>query len=182
MDRKEFFKKACTCGFCGCAGMGLFVPSAVKASKGEEPKEDWRIGFIQKRFAKLIDILNSNLDEAQKNDLLGQLGRACSNENVALPVKYKGDVEGYLKEVNTKWVDKYTLDLEKKEIRIWDKPRESCFCPFVDSSLMTDDFCNCSLGWQKQTYENILGHKVNVEINTSILRGGDCCSFIITWS
>ena len=44
---------------------------------------------------------------------------------------------------------------------------------------MTKDFCNCSKGWQKQTYEIILGQKVDVDINTSILYGDNHCSFTI---
>lgn len=37
--------------------------------------------------------------------------------------------------------------------------------------------CNCSLGWQKRTWETVLGKKVDVELVESVLRGGKRCVF-----
>lgn len=56
MDRKEFFKKACIYGVCGCAGMAFVSNIGVSANseKTLDNEPDWRIGFMQKRFAKLV--------------------------------------------------------------------------------------------------------------------------------
>ena len=183
MNRKDFFKNACKAGICGCAGIALLSPSNLLAAEDStnEEKPDWRIGFMQKRFARFIEIMNSNLDDETKNKLIEELGRACANEGYKDLLKYKGKIKEFLKDIETKWVEKTEFDEEKKEIRIIDKKRESCFCPFVDMSKMSKDFCNCSIGWQKETYETILGVPVDVKIESSVLRGSDKCSFIISF-
>ena len=80
MNRKDFFKKTCAMGICGCAGLGIFNTQSVSAQNPEE-KEDWRIGFMQKRFAKLIEMMNIELDAEERNLLLEEMGRACAKEN-----------------------------------------------------------------------------------------------------
>ena len=70
----------------------------------------------------------------------------------------------------------------KKIIKIHDKKRETCFCPFVNHKFTSIDFCNCSIGWQKETYESILGKPVEVNIEESVLRGGKRCSFTIKFA
>ena len=82
MDRKDFFKKASFYGICGCAGMGLlsgmsvFANSNTKTENSDEP--DWRIGFMQDRFAKLIDIVEGNVDDKTRSKIMESLGRQCS--------------------------------------------------------------------------------------------------------
>ncbi|MBN2520732.1 MAG: hypothetical protein JXB17_09530 [Bacteroidales bacterium] len=180
MDRKEFFKNTCKFGLCACAGLSLMnMPIKTKADDSGENEEDWRIGFMQKRFAKLIDILNSNLDETGKNEILEELGRECAKEGIDHIIKFKGDIEGFLKNIEEQWVEKVEFNKESNEIKIFDKKRDSCYCPFVDKAITSKDFCNCSIGWQKAIYETILGKEVDVEILSSVLRGGEGCSFVI---
>ena len=84
MNRKDFFKHICKYGACGCAGMMLLSPANLLANddKGEEKKEDWRIGFMQERIAKLIESMNSKLDEETINSLLENMGRFCAKGNI----------------------------------------------------------------------------------------------------
>lgn len=107
------------------------------------------------------------------------MGRECAKEGKNEIIKYQGKIEEYLKDLKAKWVEKAEFDEGSNEIRIQDKKRDKCFCPFVDITLMTKDFCNCSIGWQKENYETILEKKVDVKIDSSILRGADHCSFTI---
>jgi hypothetical protein len=183
MDRKDFFKKSCQAGICTCAGFMLFPGNDMLAStKNEEPKEDWRIGFVQKRFTRFFEIIGKNTDEATRAKMIEQLGMFCAKENEAQLAEYIGQIDKYLEFVQTRWVEKAEFDRVKNEIRVTDKKRESCFCPLVDSKVISKDFCNCSKGWQKQTYETILGKPVEVEILSSIIRGSDRCSFKISIS
>ena len=183
MDRKEFLRSGCKLGLCACAGM-LFMNRSVA---GEETaatacppdQDEWKIDFMQKRFARFIEIIDANTDKEAKDKLIEQLGRYCAQTNEEQTKKYTGDIDGFLADIKTKWVERVEYDKKKNEISIYDKPREECFCPLVKSDVMSKEFCNCSKGWQKQTYESILGKKVDVEILSSILRGGKQCSFKI---
>ena len=182
MDRKEFFKNTCIYGACGCAGMMLLFPDNLPATNdiSEDKEEDWRIGFMQNRIAKLIEDMNGNLDKESLSSLLENLGRHCAKENSEYYIKFKGDLNGYLESLE-EWVEKAEHDEEKGIVNIAGKKNNSCFCPFVDISKMPKEFCNCTKGWNKEIYESIIGKPVNVKIDTTVLWGGESCSFTITY-
>ena len=181
MDRKDFFKKACLFGICSCAGLSLMAGSEALTSVDIRPDDepDWKIGFIQTRFSKLIEILNSTVDETTKNKILENLGRTCSKQAAENYKKYVGKIEDYLQNLQETWAQKASIDKSMKEITIIGKKSDTCFCPFVDIKKMSKDFCNCSLGWQKETFETILGQKVEARVDSSVLRGGESCNFTI---
>lgn len=176
MERKEFLKAACTLGICSCAGMS-FLSGGNLLAAGDE--KDWRIGFMQRRMAKLVGILDKTSDAEEKKKIFEELGRECAKENTDEVAKFKGNVEGYLEE-NKKWADVVEYDKEAGTIRIVGKKMETCFCPFVDKSVMPKDFCNCSVGYMKQNYETIFDKKIDVNIEESILRGGERCTFAVS--
>jgi predicted hydrocarbon binding protein len=182
MDRKEFFKNACKYSACGCAGMMLLSPANLLANEDtpEEKKEDWRIGFMQNRIAKLIEGMDDKLDRDTMISLLENMGRYCAKANSENYVKFKGDLNGYLKSIE-KWVDKAEHDEEKGTVKLIGKKNNSCVCPFVDISKMPKEFCNCTKGWNKETYEAIIGKQVHVRIDTTVLWGGERCNFTITY-
>lgn len=182
MDRKDFFKNICKYGACSCAGLMLFSPAKLLANDqtNEENKEDWRIGFIQERMASLIEGMDEKLDEGTMTDLLETMGRQCAKGNVKQNKKYKGNLNGYLKKIENS-LEKLEHDERRGIIKIVGKRSDSCFCPFVDNSKMKIEFCNCTKGWQKETYEYIIGKPVDVKINESILWGSDRCGFTIKY-
>ena len=182
MDRKDFFKNVCKYSACGCAGMMLFSPDILFANEEtlDEKKEDWRVGFMQNRIAGFIEDMYDKLEEDTLISLLENLGRYCAKENIDNYVKFKDDINGYLKSID-KWVEKAEHNEEKGTILLIGKKNSSCFCPFVDISKMPKEFCNCTKGWNKETYETIIGKQVEVKINTTVLWGGDRCSFTITY-
>jgi hypothetical protein len=182
MDRKDFFKNACKYSACGCAGMMLLSPANILAndSTPEEKKEDWRIGFMQNRFAKLIEGMDGKVDKETIQSLLENMGRYCAKGNSENYVKFKGDLNGYFKSIE-KWVEKVEHDEEKGIIKLTGKKNNKCFCPFVDISKMPKEFCNCTKGWNKETYEAIMGKQVDVKIDTTVLWGGESCNFTITY-
>ena len=119
MDRKDFFKNICKYSACGCAGMMLFSPANLLANGDgpEEKKEDWRIGFMQNRIAKLIEGMDGELDKETLTSLLENMGRNCAKENSENYVKFKGDLNGYLKSIE-KWVETAEHDEEKGIVKL----------------------------------------------------------------
>lgn len=184
MKRKEFLKGACTLGVCSCIGVKLFAQNAETNNADDSKMKDleWKIDFIHKRFAKLIEIMNKNLDKNKVKSLLQNLGRECANINNNNAHKYKNNLEGFLLDIQKKWVEKVEYNKDKKIIKIYDKKRDKCFCPFVNDKFTSIDFCNCSIGWQKETYESIIGKPVEVTVEESVLRGGERCSFTIKFA
>ena len=185
MKRKDFFKNICTYGICSCAAFTVIGHDVTYAGSDDQEQEiknlEWKLGFIHKRFAKLLGIIDTSLGDNEKGEILEKLGRECAKDFKESALEYKGDIEGYLNEIMKKWVEKAEYNKEEGVIRIFDKKRETCFCPFIDKSFITSDtMCYCSIGWQKEIYETVTGKPVNVKVTEAILKGGERCSFEIT--
>lgn len=174
MDRKKFIKKACGLGACSCIGMG-FLPTE-KATAAGEMKLDWKEDFIKYRFAKLIEILNANLDKETRDHIIESLGKVCANNSIA--GKYKNNIDGFFKEINDRWGEKASYDKENGVIRI-ETPERDCVCPLIDSKLISESICQCSVGWQTQTYNTILDKEVEARCVESVVRGSTKCVFEI---
>jgi predicted hydrocarbon binding protein len=136
-----------------------------------------RLDFAQRRFASLIEILESTLDEETFQDVIQGLGRYCSG-TIGFIQEREGDVKGYFEEIRQRWGEEAEFDRERGVITVVTPERE-CVCPLVNSQLVPASICNCSLGWQKQTYETILGKPIEVELKESALRGSKRCVFEI---
>ncbi len=177
MDRKEFLKN-CAGGVCACAAAS-FVSVDDVATAETAPAEDWRLRFVKRRYAKLLDILSSKMDEKELNDTLHQLGTFCSSSNEDWIKKYRGDFDGFAKAMKQSASgDTVTFDREKGIITMDSGERTDCFCP-LNHAETPDVVCNCSLGWQQHTWETFLQKKVKVELRDAVLRGGKRCLFEI---
>jgi hypothetical protein len=137
MDRKEFFKNVCKYGACSCAGMMVLSPANLLANEDtpEEKKEDWRIGFMQNRIARLVEGMNDELDKETMISLLENMGRYCAKGNSENYVKFKGDLDGYLKSIE-KWVEKAEHDEEKGIVKLIGKKITA-----VSARLLTSPKC-----------------------------------------
>jgi predicted ArsR family transcriptional regulator len=168
---------------CSCAGVSL-ISSTTFCTNSDDTKTketDWRIGFVQKRFAKMIEGMSKDVDENTRIKILESVGRTCAMENSQFFTKYRGNIDGLLDELKQKWAENTEHDKSLKTIRIVGKKQESCFCPFVDKSITPKDFCRCSVGFNKQIYETVIGKSVNVKIEESILNGGERCTFVVQY-
>jgi predicted ArsR family transcriptional regulator len=177
MDRKEFFR-TCAAGLCACTAASLIPNTNLAAS--ESPAETWRLRFVQQRYAALLRILSSRLDEKGMNEVLHDLGSHCADfwNQVAL---HRGDFDGFCKALKQSVSgDEVAWDREKGVIHVVSPERTDCFCPLSSVHHNTPSVvCNCSLGWQQQAWETVLDKKVRVELKESVLRGGKRCVFEI---
>ncbi|MCJ7783511.1 MAG: hypothetical protein MUP41_06220, partial [Desulfobacterales bacterium] len=93
--------------------------------------------------------------------------------------KYRGDLQGFLAKVKTAWLEKAEYDEKTGILRVIGKPNP-CACPLVKVGRTPADFCNCTLGWQQEAFSTVIGKPVTAEIEETVLRGGERCSFRIT--
>ena len=176
MNRQQFLKN-CACTLCSCAAIGMIPPADATAADNKQP-EDWRLPFVTKRYAKLIEILADKVDDATLNEILRQLGYSCAS-GYGLIQKHKGDVDGFIREFKKQANEDIVYDREKGVVTVVGPERGDCFCPLIDRKITSSKVCNCSLGWQQYTYETLFGKKVEVELKESVLRGGKRCVFEI---
>ena len=179
MKRKEFLKNACTYGFCGCVGMSVLTGSSFFANPPDnegDDKPDWRIDFMQNRFRDLLYILDENLDKETLLPVLRQLGSKCGDD---FAEKYKNDPESFFNFIKSLWADTVDYDKDKGIIRVNEKIRDTCNCPFIRKKEAPRILCECSLGTQKRIYESLFDRQVDVKLEKSVLRGDERCSFTI---
>ncbi len=174
MNRSEFFKKACGLGICSCVGAGLLTANELSAKNDDAT--DWKDRFVKYRFAKLIDILDHTLDENTKNQIIEKLGKECSKNSIAK--NYINDMDGFFNEIHNRWGEKASYDKDKGIIRI-ETPERDCVCPLIDSKTISESVCQCSVGWQEQTYTTILGKEVKAKCVESVVRDSKKCIFEI---
>ena len=180
MNRKEFLEAACAWGVCSCA---VFSQSAqaeeqADATQAELGNLKWKLDFVTQRFAKLVALMNETLDESTLAGLFESMGRECAKGFKQEFEPFKGDPEGFLKSIQQKWVQSARWDESTGTVRVVDKAKH-CTCAFVNEKIMSSQFCHCSVGWQKEAYETVLGRPVDVEIEESILKGHKRCVFCI---
>jgi hypothetical protein len=180
MERKDFINSACILGICSCIGMPvLSTAKAFSNSRDNEQKEDGRIGFMQRRFAKFLDFVNAKVPVEERDKIIEELGRECAKEYKDFYMKYKDNIEGFFEEIKARWIESAVYNKEEKTIQLVGKKTGSCGCPLVNKSLISKEFCKCSLGYQKEVYGMILGRPIESEIVESVLYGGERCSFLI---
>jgi predicted hydrocarbon binding protein len=182
MTRSDFMK-CCTLGACSCSlvaisatgtGVAQSTNSEVDALKAQRE-------VIRIRYAKLLGILDEEVDQPTRKRIFEKLGRVCADQFRAITYdKYKNDIRGFLAAIQgpSGWVEKAEYNEKTGTIRIFDRSK-TCTCPLVDEKLTPADQCECTLGWQKQTYSAILGKPVTAELEESILRGSTRCGFRI---
>jgi hypothetical protein len=180
MNRQEFLK-GCLAGACSCAAWGVMAsePSASQSASPDADRSKSQLDAARIRYAKLVEILGQELDEATQKRVLRALGRGCAQQFKAQTFeKYRGDIAGFLAYAQgpTGWMTKAEYDEKAGTITITDRSTR-CTCPLVEKGLTPGLQCECTLGWQEATYGAILGRPVSASLSESILRGSTRCVF-----
>ena len=176
MDRKEFLR-GCATGLCACAAACL--PKAAAAADAPKP-EDWRLPFAKQRYAKLLNTLGEHVDGKVLSASLQEVGSFCASQNDATTEKFRGDLDGFCKEMAKNGSTVVRDDARKVYISSYD-PKGDCPCPLNGAAAKTPGtVCECSLGWTRHTWGIVLGKEPKVVLKESVLRGGKVCKFEIT--
>ena len=184
MDRRALLKNACGVGMCSCFLTGLLASTQAHAETDTEEKKpqappDWRLGFVKKRYTALMAILYEQLGPEGFSVMIQKMGGDCS-KSIQMITDCKGDPDKYFDIMKQRWQEDIRYDKEKGVVTIVGPERKECFCPLIDTQKTPAYVCDCSIGWQKQTYKTIFGKDVDVVLQESVLRGGKRCAFNVT--
>jgi predicted hydrocarbon binding protein len=181
MQGRREFVKACMLGACSCPA--ALLAQEQEATQPQEPPVDvgrlqWKLAAAEQRFAYLLEIIDAQLSRKARAKLLKALGRRCAGHFMDMANRHKGDVRGYLEEAQKQWVAKVEWAEDGRSFRVFDKS-PICSCPLIGAGKPSPTMCECSAGWQKETYGHITGGPVKVTVEQSILRGDPQCVFHI---
>ena len=161
------------------ARVGLAAEEADTDDMGRQlHRLQWWQDHTKNQMARLWELLEPHLDEKTRDEVIEQLGRNCARR-IGWADRYKGDLQGFFRHMKEYGKEDLVLDEARGVITVTSSERTDCTCGMVDKKITPPYFCHCSVGWQKETYETILGKKVDVRIAESVLRGGKRCVFEI---
>jgi hypothetical protein len=173
VDRKEFLTRACGLGVCGCA-VGLL--GASDRLRAEEPAApDQRLVFARYQLAKMVGLMAADKAAEACAGIIEKTGRECAKLG-QLGARFKGDPEGYFAAIKTNWGTDASWDKKTGIITVAVAEGE-CGCPLVDSKRTPAFWCNCSVGYQKESFEAVFGKPVQAALKESKLSGSKRCVF-----
>jgi hypothetical protein len=178
VNRKEFLKSACGLGVCGCV-LSVLDPAEVLATTTAQAP-DQRLAFARYQVAKMVGFMAADTTAPACARILENTGRECAKLG-GLAAKFKGDPEGYFATAKKNWGTEFSWDKEKGVITVAVAEGE-CNCPLVDNKRTLPFFCNCSVGYQKESFENVFGRPVKATLKESKLGGSKRCVFEVTLS
>ena len=173
MDRKEFIKSACGLGVCGCALNLLGVAAPLQAA--EPSAEDQRLAFARYQISKLLGFMAAGVPAEACAGVLEKTGRECAKLG-QLGTKFKGDPEGYFASAKKSWGTDFARDKEKGTVTVA-VAEGACGCPLVSMKRTPAVWCNCSVGYQKESFEAIFGRPIEARLQESKLSGSKRCVF-----
>ena len=185
MNKREFIKNACKIGACPCV-VALVAPEAASAQDADDCEEtrdmnrrlEWRLNLAKRQLGTLLTSIEPEVSPEKRSAILEQMGRNCAG-SLGWAEKFKDDPEGFFDYMNERYGETISFNESRSKITVT-TPERDCVCPIVDSSKIPSYYCNCSIGWQKQVYETILGKTVTVILKESALRGSKRCVFEIS--
>ena len=130
VTRNEFLK-CCAAGACSCVALISPELAAAETSAPNIEQQQWQLEASRIRYAKLVSILEKDLDEAARTRIFDSLGRECARQFRGRTFdKYKGDLPGFLKSVEGPdgWAVKTEFDEKGGIIRVFDRGPH-CSCP-----------------------------------------------------
>jgi len=179
MERKDFLK-ACLVGMSSCAACGLGPLEACAGEGGAaQAEQDKTIDATRVRYAMLVGLIGRHVPEDTQRTIFRELGRECARQFKGMTYeKFAGNLEGFLAEARGPkgWMASGEYDQKAGVITIVDRAK-SCTCPLVKREVTPAAQCECTLGWQEETYSRIVGRPVKASLVESILRGGSRCVF-----
>ena len=193
INRKEFLKKMCISGACLC-GFGQMAFSnneevdssssnASATSGSPSANNDVEKPSVSEAWISLLlTSLNNELDEEAKRKVMKKtsLAHYQSLKMDELLAPYKGDLDKFIKFLNTEWGWKVTFDKSSNTL-IADENKNYCVCPVskFKKGDKTSAMCYCSEGFAEKMFSTVTGKPTLATVSSSVRRGDATCIYNI---
>ncbi|MGD0341552.1 MAG: DUF6144 family protein [Bacteroidales bacterium] len=193
MERRNFIISGSRC--CIAAGLCTLIPESAFSAENSPQQEikhscDERMEFAGQWLIRFMNVLDTNLEEKTKLDIMEENGKACASaylKSIGRDNQKAIAYDDFLKRVagktdGTYQVDGKTLYMTYLTNYEGKAAAESvCLCPFVENKPgnLSRTYCHCSVGYIKELYSRLFGQPVKVELMSSVLYGDKRCKFKI---
>jgi hypothetical protein len=146
----------------------------------EKGKEGLR-HFMTYWFAGLVNGLEG-VDNEARGTILRECGKACAHSYTVQVFqdarRHSADVDAFLARLGARFPEATYKKIDLCTIRV---RYDRCECDLVKCGLVKSPLiCECSAYNLKENFERALGTPVAVTIESSILRGGAWCGFLVS--
>jgi predicted hydrocarbon binding protein len=145
--------------------------------KDQKRRLEWRFNHARNQYLYYLEKTIDYIPENERESIFHGLGRNCA-KSLGWAQNYINNPEGFFEHMYKHSGENISFAEDRKSITVITKKRP-CDCPLLKGKCIGGYFCECSIGWQMETYETILGKKVSVEIVESAFRGSEKCKFIV---
>jgi hypothetical protein len=200
LSRCEFVKSACQFGACSCLGVWIgktesALGQETLASKPGDPliqRAVKRMEFVDVWVKRFFDVLDQQLDEPTRKKIMQVNGKEC----------YQGWIKSTGQTMKTvpfeQWAARIKKEVKDDSVRVegnviyfqytssaeTGQPSQEgvCLCPLVESKTagISKTYCQCSVGYVKEMFEQRFACPIDVQLVDSVLQGGKRCKFKIT--
>jgi len=185
MKRKEFLN---TCGACGALSLlGFLGLSNISAQGGITKEKNTDSEPMNKtQIIELFKFIDSSINETDRKTIFNKLGVLClySRNYDKFLVGFKNNPDEYFNRVKrgeSKYWDKLEYDKSKSVITLIGKKSQTCVCEYGKSEQPPESLCKyCCVRFQEELFGLLLGKKVQVRIDESVILGGERCSTTIS--
>lgn len=177
MDRKDFLRKACIAGVCGCRFGTLALNAGDVAGADQESVNQ----VPQQWLITLLENLDRNVDQAELRKIIKMsAGVHYDQLNMdGLLSGYAGRLEEFIGFLEKEWGWKVDYD-EAAGIITADENKNYCVCPVLKGTVAgSPAICYCSEGFAEKMFSKAAGVAVNAEVVSSVRRGDKTCIYRI---
>jgi predicted hydrocarbon binding protein len=146
-----------------------------EALKDLNRRLEWRWNHARSQYITFMEQVIPLIDQERLSAIFQELGRNCAR-SLGWAQRYVGDPEGFFEHMERHSGEQIAFSDDKKVITVVTQNRP-CDCPIMKGRCIAGAYCDCSIGWQTETYETILGKNVRVNIKEAVFRGSNRCVF-----
>ena len=190
MDRKDFLRKACIAGVCGCGFGALALKAenlkndiqASRSANGNPDDQDTGNPMTQQWLRSLIDNRDRNIDASELRRII-KMSAGVHYEQLKMDEllsAYTGKLGEFIAFLEKDWRWKVDYN-EATGVIHADENKSYCVCPVLKSSSATDSpaICYCSEGFAELMFSRVAGVEARAEVISSIRRGDKSCIYRI---
>jgi predicted hydrocarbon binding protein len=177
MDRKEFFRKTCLAGVCGC-GFGALALNARDVAGADQESIN---PVPQQWLITLLENLDRNVDQAELRKII-KLSAGVHYDQLKMDdllSGYAGKLREFIGFLEKEWGWKVNFD-EAAGVITADENKSYCVCPVLKGTPAgSPAICYCSEGFAEKMFSKVAGVTVTAEVVSSVRRGDKSCIYRI---
>ncbi len=177
MDRKEFFRKTCLAGVCGC-GFGAIALNAGDIARADQENIN---PVPQQWLITLLENLDRNVDQTELRRII-KMSAGVHYDQLKMDdllSGYTGKLREFINFLEKEWSWKVNYD-EAAGVITADENKSYCVCPVLKGTPAgSPAICYCSEGFAELMFSKVAGTAVSAEVISSVRRGDKTCIYRI---